>query len=144
MTILPTGECFDDAIDIVQQMIRENPEIVHAENLFVVHAVCQSKSGVLWAHAWVEDRINDVDCVLWCGIMNGEKACLCTDLRDHYEFHRPTIVIKYTPMDVWRENAKTRHFGPWDPEIQKHCAKPGDKGKPIDVMQCAPMGEKSL
>lgn len=58
MTIHPTHTCFDDALELIELLVKEHPELKEdiGENMLIVHAICLMPDGSPYAHAWVEDK----------------------------------------------------------------------------------------
>lgn len=139
-TLHATGTCFDDAVEIAHELCKETPGLFNSGDVWIVHGICLSQAGMSWSHAWVEHKdSNGKEWAMWMGLEGKEKVVLACTKAEHYEFHRPRKVIYYSPPEFWKINRIHEHFGPFDEEIQQHCATPETAGKPIDCMHVNPL-----
>lgn len=120
--ILPTGKCFDDALDFVEWRLLENPELAHHDNLLVVHGIClvpedQARAGELFAHAWVEENN-----VVWqAGLVDGQRVFYGMQLLDFLTELRVQESTRYTLLEAARHNHASCHYGPWEPRYEALC-----------------------
>jgi len=106
--IYPTGQCFDDAIELLVSLLTE--EHVPPAQLKLVHAIClMPGEASRFAHAWVE---RDGEC-LFVGIYQGERVRCTTDRALYYRKLRVQERTKYTPQQAAHESARTSSCGPW-------------------------------
>jgi hypothetical protein len=119
MNILPTHTCFDDALDwIVLEMKRDRKRRF---DLFLVHGIMQAEDGSLYAHAWVEDEAAGGPFCWDFGLIGDASCAYAVEKSEYYAGRRVQEVTRYTPMEAWRENERTTHYGPWKPEYQALC-----------------------
>jgi hypothetical protein len=107
--IHPTGHCFDDALEILVQLLTE--EHVPPAKLLLVHGICLMDDNCRFAHAWVEQ---DGQC-LFLGRYQGDTVLCTVDRADFYRRLRVQERTKYTPQQAARENERTCSYGPWKP-----------------------------
>lgn len=124
MMFPPTGTCFDDSLDFLEQLAREcgmfaafvaSPETAALHPTFarmrVVHAICVAPTGKHFAHAWVEQ---DGSSVWQGGVANGRRVFWRMPLAD-FEAELPTVeATRYTVAEALRLNAEHDHYGPWE------------------------------
>jgi hypothetical protein len=107
--LLPTHTCFDDAMDLLVEMITVRK--VPPAQLRLVHGIGLLADGRRFAHAWVE---RGPSCY-FVGLYQGQRG-LCTVVRqDYYQRLRVQERTKYTPWQALRENQRTISYGPWKP-----------------------------
>jgi hypothetical protein len=110
--IEPTFSCFDDAIELLGQFVREDRQPT------LVHGLLESISGERYAHAWVE-----ASGLAWdSGILNGQRVAYAVQQFDFYTLRRVKRTWRYTLADMLRENRRTGTYGPWTPELQGLCS----------------------
>lgn len=116
--IYPTGKCFDDALDLISQLLQgaETPEAL-AERLVLVHGICLAPDGHPFAHAWVEDE----DRCLFRGILAGEAHYFAAPHAAYYADARVQEVTRYTVREAWAANRRHGTYGPWLPRYQALC-----------------------
>jgi len=124
MTIFPTHHCFDDALDLLVQFLREDPAggLEHSR-FWLVHGIArypegQPHAGERFAHAWVET----FDKRVWdCGVLDGELITYSVDRAEFYEKLRIETTTRYSARAAWDENRRSGTYGPWQPEYQALC-----------------------
>lgn len=116
MTILPTGECFDDAVAIIAELVEENPGVLVTDEYVIVHAVV-APYGEDMAHAWVESK----DTVQFIGIVDGERVIVEADRIEFYENIKAKDWTKYTIREAYQEERRTGECGPWEEKYQQLC-----------------------
>jgi hypothetical protein len=125
--IHPTHTCFDDALDLLVDLMRQAKSHTQGKRLVrryrLVHAICSAEAGQPagkpFAHAWVEDL--EKDQVLFIGLLRGEKHIVAAD-REEYQHNiglEHAIRYSYPEAVVW--NRITRHYGPWDQQVRALC-----------------------
>src|SRR5215831_16887173 len=111
MNIFPTHKCFDDALDYLVIVARNNPAELHT--LTVVHGLGTATSGPYqgesYAHAWLEQD----DRCIEAGILDSKRIWYMVDKREYYEARQITETTKYTVTEALRANRESGHFGPW-------------------------------
>lgn len=122
-TIYPTFDCFTDAMDFLDHVAREDPEV--AERVVLVHAVCISDCGREFAHAWIEDTKHSM--AIFCGIYMDQKIYLAAPLANFYIGYTVKESTRYTVKEAIEENLRTFNFGPWEEKYITLCNK-GEKG----------------
>jgi hypothetical protein len=122
----PTHTCFDDALDYISSRIMEaalkgQPPPLH---LILVHAIClipegQPDAGKPFVHAWVEDEALCWDAGIVAGI---GRVVYAVNPIEYYRRLRPTSQrTRYNLEEVYEENKRTGHHGPWKPEYLALC-----------------------
>jgi hypothetical protein len=122
MTVHPTGTCFDDVLDQQDHVYRTNHALAMRQS--IVHGIClipegQLEQGKPYAHAWVEDDIEDR--VYQSGLLNGTKIWWGIDRAEYYQLMRVQKFTVYTFHEALWLNYQTNHFGPWVPEYIALC-----------------------
>ena len=114
MTIHPTHTCFDDAVEFIEELIKEHPDKLEdiKTSLLLVHGICLLPNGQRYAHGWVED--NKTDSCYFKGIVESECVFLQADRPGFYENFKVQETTKYTLWQVHLENMLSGTFGPWD------------------------------
>ena len=116
----PTGKCFDDALDLLSEIIKKGRHL--REKWLLVHALCRI-NGNTFAHAWCE---RDRKTVVTAFIIEGCHTYVEIPRRDFYRLFWPQELTRYSPWQAMQENFRTNHFGPWDARYRQHC---GGKNK---------------
>lgn len=118
--ILPTHTCFDDALDVLADMVKASPS--QTADLFLVHGLCRAPDGHLYAHAWVEwERTPaDVQCV-FAGILEGECGHFMGDRAAYYAEIHVEETTRYPVEAAIAENVRHNHYGPWVARYREHC-----------------------
>lgn len=70
MKVLPTGTCFDDALDFLSFRMKQDGVERAMRSLVLVHGIClvpegHLKAGTRFAHAWVEETRPDGEVLAW-------------------------------------------------------------------------------
>ena len=108
--VLPTGECFNDAMEILVELL--TVQQVPPEQLRLVHAMALlPDEGTPFAHAWVE---HGSQC-LFLGLYQGTRVLCTVPRQEYYQLLRVQHRTKYTPWQAARENKRTVSLGPWKP-----------------------------
>ena len=118
--ILPTYRCFDDALELIELRVKEDPTITrHDFTIILVHGICVGDDGTRYAHAWVEEAG-----MVWdAGILNGQRVYFSFARAEYYEAKHVEDSTRYTLRDIVRENRRSGNYGPWNPEYQTLCGK---------------------
>lgn len=127
-TILPTGRCFDDALDLLTERIREGAA---PDALRLVHAILRAENGRRYVHAWLEEH----DQVWDAGTLDGRRIYYAVAWQEYYQARKVEERTRYTPHQALIENARTGHYGPWKPHYLALCATPGDGGRVLGAVQ---------
>jgi len=111
--IRPTFHCFDDAIALLGEMVRED------KPARLVHAICVADDGHKYAHAWVEEGG-----LAWeTGLANGwKRMSYAVQQFDYYKTRRVERTWVYTVRDMLAENLTHGTHGPWVPELRALCS----------------------
>lgn len=121
-TLQPTGNCFDDAISIMNEMLAKDAARVWRGDYLLCHGICiasvPEQRGERVAHAWVEHG----DHVLTAGFLNGELVKARIARTKFYDDCAVVEVTRYTAHDIRREQTRTGYGGPWKPEYRALCA----------------------
>ena len=126
MTIHPTHTCFDDALDYLQQRIKQNGHRIEGLRLVLIHAICivpeGPDAGERFSHAWVEEDLDNHEAAVWQqGFYNGQRIIYASTRASVYETLRVVRTWGYSPEAAWEENNRTATYGPWVPELQALC-----------------------
>ena len=122
--ILPTHRCFDDALELLERRVRHEPAIAVNNTILLVHGVIrgadeQGDIGRI-AHAWLEERRANGSFVVWdAGIYNGARIIFSAEIAEYYRASRVErdSITRYTPREVWEENKRSGHYGPWREDL---------------------------
>ena len=117
MMIHPTHRCFDDALDLLWELL-DDPGASHA-TLFLVHGICLAPDGLPYAHAWLED---DADAtVLSVGMIDHELTAYSLPRDVYYAQTQVQERQRYTPQEALSANRASGHYGPWDARYVALC-----------------------
>ena len=117
-TVFPTHSCFDDAVEILKKIMEFHPETFPTDEFLVVHAIVEPY-GKPMAHAWIEDNYRNK--VLFMGIIHGKREMLSADRMEFYIDIKMKETTKYTPLQAYLAEKRTRQFGPWEEKYQVLC-----------------------
>jgi len=127
LTIAPSHACFDDALDFFAVAFTP-PELFRRQHDFrLVHGICLSSGGELFAHAWVEDL--SAELVWQSGVPAAPSSAKGETL--YYfalpkaEFERlflPQKSVAYTLPEAVEQNMKHQHYGPWRQDLRDLCS----------------------
>lgn len=123
LPVAPTGTCFDDALDFIEQVAREqglpgpgstSAAVLQATfaRMRVVHGICIDPSGTPYAHAWVEQDGTSV----WQGgiAAGGVRVFYRQPLADFTAAHPVRECTWYTVAQALQLNRDHDHYGPWE------------------------------
>jgi hypothetical protein len=126
-TILPTGHCFDDALDYITERVPELDDAGRAA-LRLVHAICIAQDGTPYAHAWVED-----DGKAWdAGLLDGKRIWYAVEIAEFMTARHVMDVTRYTLTQALEANWSSGHYGPWKPAYKALC---GQSGKIMGIFE---------
>ena len=112
----PTGECFNDALDGMCEMLANVP--VHERRDWrLVHALC-AWTEQRYAHAWFEDRKS----VYEGKLKAGAKVYLVQPRKIFYRELKVIDPTYFTFEQALGLNYMTNHFGPWHKKYREACA----------------------
>lgn len=134
MTILPTGTCFDDALDFISERVKREPRLALTGDLILVHGICLApegrRAGEPFSHAWVEDSTTEVNPpleIVWQGgVLDGQRIWYAMPRAEFESKLRPQKSTRYTMREAALENKRTNHFGPWVEEYSNLCKRTGE------------------
>jgi hypothetical protein len=133
MPIYPTGTCFDDSLDYLEQVL--NIEALTPEQLAeverdhrIVHGICVGSAGVRYAHAWVEQRSRDDRAwLVWqAGVLDGERIYFGRDRADYLATDGVERCTRYTLRIAAELNRIYGTYGPWRAEYLELARSGGD------------------
>jgi hypothetical protein len=110
MTIYPTHHCFDDALDYIDVLVKQDDSVLKSSDYYVVHGMCRMPDGRPYVHAWVEHG----DEAIGCGLVEGQKVYYVSSRSDFYKHFGTTEMNKYTIIEAARHNIRTGNYGPWE------------------------------
>lgn len=117
MKIYPTHTCFDDAIEILCEIIKQDPGIIETTEFELVHAIV-SPAGKELAHAWIE---RNREICFWVGIVEGNQIVFASKRDDYRQQFNVVEEKRYTIREMWEENARHNNFGPWIEKYRALC-----------------------
>lgn len=128
MIIEPTHRCFDDALELLERRVRHEPGIATNNTVLLVHGVIrgaeeQGDIGRI-AHAWLEERRPDGAWIVWdAGMLGSQRIVYSAEIAEYYRATRVErdSIVRYTPRDVWAENKRSGHYGPWRADLAALC-----------------------
>lgn len=123
--LLPTGTCFDDALDYVSVLLKDAGCYTERKKILTTHYVCHGLVGPdddPIAHAWVEVG----DDVWISGLWRGKQVFTSLPRSDYYASMGARDITRYTCQEVVDLNRKSNHFGPWEERYVERCRKPED------------------
>ena len=150
MTILPTGQCFNDALEFAEALARGDPLCLldlddvgfpdlDLHTLLLVHGIAHAvnptgnlRVGDPYAHAWLEQG----DKVLHAGLWEGRRVYVVFARAGYYQRHRIEDATAYTLREACRHNAASGHYGPWEERYLKLCREPSPPPQPEGDRLC--------
>jgi hypothetical protein len=132
--MLPTMQCFDDAVDYVMAMRQLRRQMTgqvmdeSSRELLIVHALIPvtdplpvpgaPKLGSLYAHGWVEE---DQTHVVQAGLLGGQRLYFKETIHEFYSKRPGADVTKYTLAEFRALNHLHNHFGPFEERYRVLC-----------------------
>ena len=131
--ILPTNACFDDALELIAERVKETPTLAFGRALILVHGIARGledgpRPDEPYAHAWVEEGDQCWD----AGLLDGQRIYYAVSREEFYAARRIQTTTRYTVRQAALENLRTGHFGPWVAEYRALC---GGDGKLFGTIQ---------
>lgn len=122
MDLLPTGRCFDDALDYIEAEVRADVSRALDTELILCHGIVLAPegnpfAGTPYAHAWVIDH----GAIISAALLDGERVYYAMDPVTFIKIHRVQAFTLYSVEDAWRENDRTGMYGPWKEEYLALC-----------------------
>lgn len=117
-TVYPTHKCFDDALDFLGELAKQENPMLHSGRLLLVHAIVLDDKGQEHAHAFVEQ---DEKFVIFAGIHKGKLKYFAATVKEYYADARVKETTKYTPKQAALENLRSGHYGPWVERYRQLC-----------------------
>lgn len=121
MNLLPTGHCFDDALEYLEQRVRAEPALAHRDTLQLVHGIGIGDDGTRYAHAWCEEQGLCWDAAL----LDGQRIWYSVAVEAFYTARRLGATTRYTIREACLQNVQSGHYGPWEPTYQALCGGSG-------------------
>jgi len=117
--LLPTGRCFDDAIEYLAARVKGDPALAHGKTLRLVHGLARAHdaAGTVYAHAWCEDGEDCWDAAL----LEGRRVYYRVARVEYYAARQIEETTHYTVRQAARANRRTRSYGPWKPQYLECC-----------------------
>lgn len=115
--IKPTFQCFDDALELINERVLEDPTTI--DTLTLVHGLAVGTDGTPYAHAWVEER----DLCWDAGLVDGERIYYAVARKEFYPTRQIIGFTRYTVTEACRQNFESGHYGPWLPQYRAFCGK---------------------
>ena len=119
LIISPTHTCFDDALDLLVALLRQNQG--RRRTLRLVHGIVLAGGSRLWAHAWLQEG----DTVFFSGIVDGEKSYFQGSRAEYYAEIQVQEHTSYTVAMALEHNRTSGHYGPWKARYLALCGHGG-------------------
>lgn len=113
--IKPTFLCFDDALELINERVLEDPTTI--DTLILVHGLACGRDGSPYAHAWVEDA----DLCWDAGLVDGQRIYYAVARKEYYAARQIVSSTRYTVKDACRQNLQSGHYGPWLSTYRAFC-----------------------
>lgn len=114
--IYGTGRCFNDAIEIITELVKLNQKLAHTDQLILVHGLGINSAGEVFSHAWVEYE----GLAIWRGVLDGEISEFGTPIEEHLQKWQISQTTRYNVRQLVTENLRSGHFGPWEEIYDKY------------------------
>ena len=126
--LLPTGHCFDDAAEFLEQLASACPGEARQMRVYLVHGICIASTpkvahaqampaGHRYAHGWVELD----DAVIDSGLWQGQRTYYRARRAEWYADRQVEVYTRYTLREALRQNLKHRTYGPWEKRYLALC-----------------------
>lgn len=116
IVLYPTGKCFDDALDYLEFLVKEDPSRAHTTEYQLAHGILDS-GEYLYSHAWIETKESVID----GRILNDEKVMAEYDKTGFYIEMKVVERTLYTVKEACELNYISGHYGPWIEKYRKLC-----------------------
>jgi hypothetical protein len=117
--IRPTHTCFDDALDLISEIVKEGREVWDSGEIVLVHALV-APAGEPFAHAWVENQFGR-GVALWSAIIAGQRKIVASNVEEYRRKFKVVEETRYTPVEALRENERHVNYGPWVERYREFC-----------------------
>lgn len=114
MQLRPTHRCFDDALDLLEDRVRERDL-----RCLLVHGICLIPgTDTRFAHAWVEEPDG---CIVQAFLLRERRAYIRFTASDFNQIYRPQECTRYSVHAAWRMNELYKTYGPWEERYLALC-----------------------
>lgn len=122
IVLYPTGTCFDDAVDYLNDLCSKEPWKIKWLNkqYKIVHGICLLEDGSPYSHCWLERANRCYDFRLY-GSSIKEKVMVEYTRIEYYSRFKPQKMLKYSLKDCCDLERTYGYPGPWDAELRKLC-----------------------
>lgn len=129
MMLCATGECFDDAMEIIVWTIKRHGYDWTRDNVQLVHALCVAPTGIKYAHAWIEME----GMVYQLAKFSGRSGRVISRMpkADALLLFKPA---EYTAYSVTEAASFGENSGPWVSPYTEHTA--DDISGPLGMTMC--------
>lgn len=118
--LLPTGKCFDDALDGLWAILKEEGPKA-ADSYRLAHGILHNPiNGEVYSHAWFETPTT----VFHSCVFRGSKGFAEIPKDHYYALLKITDVTLYTPKEAYEANHASGHYGPWIERYVELCKRP--------------------
>jgi len=96
--------------------------------MVIVHALCTTPGGEVFAHGWVEDEDEGIaiHAVLTAPDALETRIWLSMPIAEYRDAMKVQDFTRYTLAEAYAENRRTESFGPWVERYLPFCAN-GDR-----------------
>lgn len=131
MNINPTGECFTDCMELLEDVMNDRAPDDRMTDVQLVHAICifPKTKKKRFAHGWIE--IGPV--VLQRGFIDGKRVKYTLPLKEFYRKMQVKDYTKYSVAQAIHENLKSNHYGPWLRRYRRLCWPKRDHPKHVAI-----------
>jgi hypothetical protein len=119
--LLPTGHCFDDALEYLNQRVLAEPTLAKDRRLELIHGIAIGDAGEPYAHAWCEEGRLCWDAAL----ADGQRMWYSVRRHEFYAARRVHTITRYSVRQACLENLRSRHYGPWKDVYRALCGSGG-------------------
>lgn len=122
MEIRPTHKCFDDSLDLLVELLKDDYTL--DDKLRLVHGLCRTPAGELYAHAWLENSEERM-CVFVI-LLDGQRNNVQMPFGEFYAYYRVVETTKYSYRQAYYLNNKHGNYGPWKAQYRALCKGPDE------------------
>lgn len=113
----PTGTCFTDALEVLSDIVKNNPRKAW-QACYLVHGIVAPGDGSqTYSHAWVETPKG----VYHVALSGTERVAILFTPEDFSRIFKVVDCTRYTARDAYLENSKHGNFGPWEEKYVRLC-----------------------